>query len=611
LLFRPFAAWVGVAILALVEPVDSRAADPQPYTVILQETGDEALDQALSDSSTLISLRENAPVGPFALVARAQQDVERFLTALQSFGYYKGKARVEIAGRLLDDPGVPALLERAPADPPVEVIVSIESGPLFHLGKVNIQGAVSPQVRARLELQPGAPAVAPNVLAGRERLLSALRDEGYALAKVNEPVAVLDEDADTLDITYEVDAGPRVDLGQISVKGLDHVNESFVHGRVPIHPGEPFNPARIEKTRRDLASVGVFSSVRARAADELDAQGHLPIEFEMMERPRRVVSLSGAYSTDLGGSLAVSWRHRNLLGGAEQLSLAAGVAQLGGNSTTGIGYNAAISFIKPDFLRRDQSLQANLGAIKQSLDAYDRQAITGDLLVSRRFSAHWSYSVGLAAEQAKIKQQGVTSDYTLLSLPMVVKYDDTNSLLDPTQGLRAAALVTPTQPLAGRNTTTFASMQISGSAYLDLGDPGRSVLALRGLIGDVEGASQFDLPADKRFYAGGSATVRGYRYQSIGPRFPDDKPQGGTAVVAGTVEFRQRILDKYGAAIFVDAGQVTADGPPFVGTWRAGAGVGARYYTAIGPIRADVALPLNRQAGGSSFELYFGIGQAF
>jgi translocation and assembly module TamA len=192
-----------------------------------------------------------------------------------------------------------------------------------------------------------------------------------------------------------------------------------------------------------------------------------------------------------------------------------------------------------------------------------------------------------------------------------LKYDNTNSLLDPTQGMRAAATVTPTQSLAGPGTTAFVLMQLAGSAYLDLGEPGRSVLALRGLIGDEEGASQFELPPNKRFYAGGSGTVRGYKYQSIGPQFPNNKPQGGTAVVAGTVEYRQRILDQYGAVAFVDAGQASADGPPFAGTLRFGAGLGARYYTSIGPIRLDVAVPLNRQPGSGSFELYIGIGQAF
>ena len=137
------------------------------------------------------------------------------------------------------------------------------------------------------------------------------------------------------------------------------------------------------------------------------------------------------------------------------------------------------------------------------------------------------------------------------------------------------------------------------------------MVALRGLVGKAFGADVFSLPPDQRFYAGGSGTVRGFRYQSVGPQFRDGNPTGGTAVSAGSVEFRQRILGKYGVVAFVDAGQVTANGSPFTGGWRVGAGIGARYYTSIGPIRLDVAMPLNREPGGDAFELYIGIGQAF
>jgi translocation and assembly module TamA len=86
---------------------------------------------------------------------------------------------------------------------------------------------------------------------------------------------------------------------------------------------------------------------------------------------------------------------------------------------------------------------------------------------------------------------------------------------------------------------------------------------------------------------------------------------GAKSVDAATVEWRQRIGQDWGAALFVDAGQASAGGAPFSGALRVGAGFGARYYTPIGAIRVDVAAPLNRMRGGSAFELYIGLGQAF
>jgi translocation and assembly module TamA len=120
-----------------------------------------------------------------------------------------------------------------------------------------------------------------------------------------------------------------------------------------------------------------------------------------------------------------------------------------------------------------------------------------------------------------------------------------------------------------------------------------------------------ELPPDQRLYAGGSATVRGFAYQSIGPLFPDGNPVGAKSVDAGTIEFRQRIGEDWGGAAFVDAGQASASGAPFNGPVRVGAGIGARYYTALGAVRLDVAVPLTRVHGGDAFEVYIGLGQAF
>ena len=134
---------------------------------------------------------------------------------------------------------------------------------------------------------------------------------------------------------------------------------------------------------------------------------------------------------------------------------------------------------------------------------------------------------------------------------------------------------------------------------------------IRGQLGSVPGVSSLELPPDARFYAGGSATVRGYKYQTLGPHFGNNVPIGGTAIAAGTLEWRQRVLDKYGFAAFVDAGSVNSNGVPLGGQMLVGAGVGARYYTPFGPIRADIAVPLNRDPGNDSFEVYIGLGQAF
>ncbi len=136
---------------------------------LLDKTGNDALDQALHDSSNLVSLRKTAPAGPFALIERAREDAARFVAALHSFGYYKGSVDITIAGHGLQDSNLPDLLSRAPANPPVKVTVAPKLGPLFHIRKIDIEGAVPAKVRAQLGLKPGAPARAEDVLAAQVR----------------------------------------------------------------------------------------------------------------------------------------------------------------------------------------------------------------------------------------------------------------------------------------------------------------------------------------------------------------------------------------------------------------------------------------------------------
>jgi translocation and assembly module TamA len=134
---------------------------------------------------------------------------------------------------------------------------------------------------------------------------------------------------------------------------------------------------------------------------------------------------------------------------------------------------------------------------------------------------------------------------------------------------------------------------------------------MRGLIGNTFGASEFSLPPDMRFYAGGSGTVRGYKFQSVGPQFPDGTPIGGTEITAASVELRQRFLQNWGFTLFTDAGQVSARGTDFTEKYGVGVGAGVLYYTSIGPVRAQFAIPAVRLPNSGSYELYIGIGQAF
>ena len=581
------------------------------------------MDATLKATSDLQSLRKTAPVSPFGLIARARSDVDRLKTALESFGYYECAVTIKINGVPVANPGLGDTLSALPTGTDAQVAIGFTLGPLYHLRNIDIDGDLPDAERGTLGLNSGQPAVAAAVLAGGSRLLTALQERGYAFAKVDPPVAYEAADAPALDLRFHVETGPKVNIGEIHIQGLKRVHESLLRARLRLRTGEPYSASAIEQGRRDLQGLAVFSQVSLEVGTAVDGSGGVPVTFKVRERLRHSISVSAAYSSDLGGSGGVTWTDRNVFGNAEQLTLAAKVINLGGSATTGIGYDTSARLLLRDFGRRDQSLRFGVGALKQSLQAYDQTARTTNVTLSRKISSKWSASIGGATTDDQIIQNGVTLNYTLFAVPMTVAFDSTNlasPLEDPRRGIRTSLSVAPTLAL-GHPNARFVISQIKVAGYFDLDHllptgPGRTVLAARALAGLAEGAKEFSLPPDQRFYAGGSETVRGYAYQSVGPKFPPGSPAagqpvGGTAITAGSVELRQRFGANLGAALFVDAGQVSASLKAVPDEFRIGAGAGIRYFTPIGPIRLDVAVPTKHRPGDDNFEIYIGLGQAF
>ena len=150
------------------------------------------------------------------------------------------------------------------------------------------------------------------------------------------------------------------------------------------------------------------------------------------------------------------------------------------------------------------------------------------------------------------------------------------------------------------------------SGYKAFGEDKRAVLAARVQGGVVVGASLAGTPRDYLFYSGGGGTVRGQPYQSLGVNVLTDSSSivyqtGGTQFLGASVEARVRVGDNLGLVGFLDMGAVGAIG---VNDWHAGAGVGIRYATAVGPIRVDLALPVGGSTG-DGLQVYVGLGQAF
>ncbi|MCA3366490.1 MAG: outer membrane protein assembly factor [Roseomonas sp.] len=584
------------------------------YRVEITPRDDTALVSAIEAVSQLIRLEETAPTDAYGLLARARADLPRLAEALRAEGFWGGAARIEIAGQDVTQ------AETSPptADParPLPVAVILTPGPRYRIGQILIKAepaeedALLEQAAGGLRLAEGDPARPADILAAEEALRLALRRAGYPLASLAAREAVVDHDTKLMDITWRIAPGPPADFARPSVAGTTRTDPALLTRLAAWRlEGQPYSPERLERARRAMMGLGVFSFVRAQEAPALDEAGRLPVHFDVQERPRHVVGGRLGYETNYGLTAGGYWEDRNMLGGAERLRLEGEIARIGETGIENATFRAFATLRTPEFMGRDLQSVTQIGAVRERLRAYDRDAALASFTLEHRLSDTMAVAGGPNYEEGRIGRDGDMEAFRLFGLMGSFRYDNTTNPLDPRQGQRFSLSATPYYSAMDAN--SFTRILAIGTSYFDILGNGDSVLALRAALGSAPGANRDEITLDKRFYAGGGGSVRGYTYQSIGPRDAANRPLGGASLVEASVEWRQRLTRSLGIAAFVDAGSVGEEAKPDFEKLRAGTGLGLRYLTAIGPLRFDVGLPLDRQKDDPSFAIYIGFGQAF
>lgn len=576
--------------------------------------GDDATGKELKTLVEESEKGQGATDGAGAL-QRARTHLRRLTLALRSKGYYGASLAATIAGRPVEDPATLDALEALPPDQKLAVVLTVETGPVFRMARIDIKGAPDIELKS-LRLAPGDPADAAQILGAEEDVLAQLRKRGHALAAVGKREAVVDHATQQLDVTYVFVPGPKVKMGPVAFGGSESIDMVFLQRRVPFKQGEPYDPEQVKKLRDRIGALGVFSAVRVKPAPELDVNGELPIAVELKDRLQRTIGFGAGYETRRGFDINGYWLHRNLFGQAESLKLSAGLNNIGrgglnSRSLANTGFAVSAAFLKPDWWLAGQDAKGKVELLREILDTYRRRATIIQGGLERRISSEWRVAAGFDIEYSIIERLGMTRNYQLLGFPLSVAWDRTNSELEPTRGFRMDLKATPYLDL-GAAGKPFAILRLTGSTYVDLLGGGRTVVAARASIGSIPGVRTDAIPPDKLFYAGGGGSVRGFAYQSASPRNSLLTPIGGASVIEGSLELRQRIGDSFGVVAFIDAGSAYPGRiPDFALAPRIGAGIGARYYTDFGPIRADIGFPVNRRAGDDLFGLYISLGQAF
>ncbi len=594
--------------------------DPLPYSVTIRVEGaEDGLQGVVENASALWGGRDEPASGKAGLLSRARGDYRRILAALYGEGHYGGVISIRLDGREVADL---TLAVDLPAEPSLDV--EVRPGPQFTFGNV---GFVNPPVFVASEADyvdpprsvgfaTGEPARARVIGAASALAVEQWRQLGHPKAAETGRDVIADHPSDTLDASIRLDPGRAARFGRTRVEGASRTDPGFIAYMADIPEGAEFDPDTVAAARDRLTRLGVFRSIRVDEAEAIGPDGSLPMTVSVVDRRPRTIGFGATLSTIDGAGLEAYWQHRNLFGRAERIRFAAKIENLGVTSNPDeFNYSLGVTFTKPGAIDPDTDFVASLVALQNDFDTYRERSVTGRAGFQRQFGDYFSGSLFAQASRARYEDDFGTRNFTTFGVQGRAEYD--RRRVDPLNaigGYYLAADVLPFYEAEFGNPALRATVE--GRRYYSLDADARYVLAGRALVGSYLGPDAAESPPDLLFFTGGGGSVRGYAFRSIGVEVPDgedgDRLVGGRGLAEASIELRVRLNEPFGVVGFVDTGYVTED-PDFQGAsdLRTGVGVGVRYFTPIGAIRADLATPIDRRDGDSLFGLYIGIGQAF
>lgn len=578
-----------VFLLLLLWGAGAVHAENIDYTVTISGVDDAALKNTLEEKSLLFKLSDKKPETTAALDRRIKNDLTAFKSILKEHGYYGANLTHKISKE----------------SEKKQIVISVEPGPPYTIQAFTLHWPKEeppdlPMLKA-LKLPIGETALPGTILDTEQSILNILMQNGFPFPQTGGKKLFVHHETRSVSVELFFDTGEIAHFGPVTVTGLKRLEKAFVDRRIRWKEGELFNIKKIASTRKNLSGSGVITSVDIQYGTPHE-DGTIPVTLDIKESKHRSVGTGIAYSTIQGPTGKAFWEHRNLFGQAEKLRIKAE----GGTSTYALG----ATLVKPDMWdNKNLDWQNTLDFRQDFLEAYDSASASGRSVLHYKYSQTSSVSGGVAIEHNQIKETGEPDkNFTLISLPVTYRYDNTDDLLNPRKGTRFDIGLTPYQVLNEQN--SFIKTETGASHYIPAGD--RFVWANWARAALINGQALESIPADKRLYAGGGGSVRGYGYQLLGPLDENNNPTGGRMALELGSEGRYKFTDTLEGVAFFEGGRLSENlewsgNSKFL--W--GTGTGIRYHTPIGPLRFDVAVPLDKREPDNAFQFYISLGQAF
>ena len=495
------------------------------------------------------------------------------------------------------------------------------------------------RLQGRLPITVGKPKDQRLILASHDMAVAELRDHGfpYGTVRMVERAGSTDRH---VQLTVAADTGPEAVFGAITIEGDVSVDEDVIRRELAFNEGDLYQLSRITETQRRLYGLELFQFVNVVPRLPEDRAPQVPIVVTVAEGKHRRLQLAGGYGSEEKARGRINWRHVNFFGGARTGEVEAKASSL--------EQGLRGSYQQPFLFQRGLSLRVSGSTWWADEPVYEYRSSGGRIGITKDFSR-----AGIAGERGVRNLVSATflqeyEDYTIAPTVLLDQSfrDELIALgLDPETGRGTGTVAalefdfernTAAQPLdprqgyvlnghiekAGRKILrgTFEYTELSGEVrgYLPFGS--RLVWANRARAGTLAGPSAALIPFYKRYFVGGSSSVRGWGRYQVSPLTPGGQPIGGRTMMEVSTEARFGIRGKLGGVLFVDGGNVW-EGPWEVqlSTLRWAVGPGIRYDTPIGPMRLDVGVQLNPIDGlvlegnpeKRKWRAHFSIGQAF
>ncbi len=580
----------------------ANALEPVEFIVA---SNDKSLTRALKAASVILAADpENADAQDILTNGRAEYAA--LLAALYAKGHFSAVIHVYADGR--EVASIPPLETPSTVS---QVKITVDPGPRFTLSKAVVQ-----PLPAKADMpegfSKGQPAESGVIVDAAAAGVAAWRAQGHAKALVSNQDIVADHAVATLSATILVEPGPVLRFGRLKIQGHERMRENRVRKIAGLPEGEVFDPAELARAASRLRRTGVFKSVSMEEDEAITSPDLLGITAIVAEQKPRRYSFGAEVATLDGLTLSTSWLHRNLMGGAERLELGAEVTNIGAK-TSGVDYVFSAKLGRPATFTPDTNLGFDIEFGRLNEADFSSRFFSLGTTFTHVFSDSLTGRAGLTYDYSAITDVVGDFSYRNLALPIGLTWDRRDTKTDAKKGFYIDAEVKPFLGFGITDNGTRAKLDIRG--YKAFGAEKRLVLAARIQAGAVFGSALLGTPRDDLFYSGGAGTVRGQPYQSLGVdllRITGDTARiGGMQYLGTSFETRLKATDTIGVVGFVDIGRIDSDG--FLaasGTWHAGAGIGVRYATGVGPIRLDIAGPVGGDTG-DGLQVYIGLGQSF